>query len=356
MSSFVTELRRELVEAAERERRRRAPRHVLARTSRVVVAAAASVLVLVVALAGIAVLGREHAPPAGPAPRIVATIHVGGQPVAGSLGAGSVWVADATGRVLRLDPASRRVTATFKADTEADAVSATDGAVWVSTRKRSGVHTITRIDPATNRIVDRVETHSLFESNLAAGSRYLWLQLDKQPPVRLQRIDPRVGRPSGSYGRRWLAALAVHDGVVWSLSVDGVLERRDADTGKLLSRSGGFGTVPPGSALGDAIAPGDHGAWVVTGGSGELHRVSAAGRLQLSIPIGANAPIATTGRSLWVLNNDVTLRRTELIELDARTGKELGRLALGAQVPRSLVAVGDEVWAVIGDGTILVIR
>jgi len=306
---------------------------------------------------GIALLGRDGEPtPATPAPRIVSTIRVGGQPQDGVLAAGSFWLADATGRVLRIDPGSHRVIATFKTDAEATALSATDAAVWVSTMRRSGIHTLTRIDPATDRIVASLESHRLFAHNLAASPRALWVQLDKQPPVRLQRLDPRTNTLAGDYSRRWLSAMAVHEGILWTLSVDGVLERRDADTGRLLSRAGGFGAFPPGGPFENGIAPGPDGAWVVTGATGRLHRVSAAGKIERTIAMHAGGPIVQTAGSLWVMNDDTTARKAELTELDAATGAVRGRLFLGTRMPHSLVAVGDDVWAVIGDGTVLVMR
>jgi hypothetical protein len=56
------------------------------------------------------------------------------------------------------------------------------------------------------------------------------------------------------------------------------------------------------------------------------------------------------------MNDDVTALKAELTELDAATGEVRGRLFLGTRMPRALVAVGDDIWAVIGDGTVLIIR
>ena len=48
-------------------------------------------------------------------PRVVATIHVGGQPTWLALGAGSIWVANyGAGTVDRIDPRSNRITAHIK--------------------------------------------------------------------------------------------------------------------------------------------------------------------------------------------------------------------------------------------------
>jgi hypothetical protein len=351
VSAFVSELRRELVEAAERERRRSATRRVAVRWRGPAVVAIAWAALAVAVVLGLSLLARP-APEPGAQPRIVTTIHVGGQPVDGSLGAGSVWIADGTGRVLRIDARSRRVTATLPADVEATKVAATDDAVWVSTMRRSGRHTVTRIDPASGEVVSRTPTHRLFGNNLAAGPRAVWIELDKQPPVRLQRIDARTGTLGGDYGHRWIAAMTVHDGILWTLSTDGVLERRDAATGQRLGRLRGFaGGLQP-----NALAPDAGGAWVATGEDGALTRVTSDLHVQNRIDLGVRGPVARVGESLWVTVTDALAHQAQLVRLDARTGRVTGRLRLGARVPRALVAVGSDVWAVIGDGTVLVIR
>ena len=80
------------------------------------------------------------------------------------------------------------------------------------------------------------------------------------------------------------------------------------------------------------------------------------GELRGRLTIGANGPIALAGRSLWVTVDDGTGRNAGLLRLDRRTGRPTGSLRLGARVPAALVAVGADVWAVIGDGTALVVR
>lgn len=65
---------------------------------------------------------------------------------------GSLWTTTADGHAVRFDPATRRVVATFPVPaTPAELAAAPDGTLWVAEKERN---TITRIDPATNRIVD----------------------------------------------------------------------------------------------------------------------------------------------------------------------------------------------------------
>jgi len=74
------------------------------------------------------------------------------------------------------------------------------------------------------------------------------------------------------------------------------------------------------------------------------------------LELGAAGPVAVGGDSVWVAVQDASRRRFALVRLARDSGDELGRVDLGARLPRSLVAVGEEVWALIGDGTVLVIR
>jgi len=354
MSAYIAELRRELVDAAERERRRSAPRRALARSRRPLALGLASAAVVLAAVLGIAVLGRNAPEPVPAAPRIVATIRVGGQPLDGTIGAGSVWIADGTGRVLRVDPRSRRVVARIPAGSQVTAIAASGDAVWAVTSIRLNVHghQVVGIDPTSDRVVTHVLPTAAFGRLLEVAGGTVWVQSDMQAGGPLQRVDKRKDRIVGDFGRSWRSAIAGQGDVLWTLDVNGVLERRDAATGRLLARRPGFaaGQAPT------AIAPAGRGAWVATGEDGAVTRVTDDLKVRDRVELGARGPMAVTDGSLWVTTVDAKGINVELVRLDPGTGQVLGRLRLGARLPRALVAVGDEVWAVIGDGTVLVIR
>ena len=136
MSDYVSELRRDLVEAAEREQHRgragRVVRPVHPRAwSPTVLAGAAAVAV---ALVAVIVTLTTLAPPPKPADaKVVATVRLGGQPRDAVLAGGSLWIADFEGRVLRLDPATRRVRARIGVGGSPRSIAAGAGAVWVIT-------------------------------------------------------------------------------------------------------------------------------------------------------------------------------------------------------------------------------
>jgi hypothetical protein len=359
MSDFITELRRELVDAAERERRRSAPRRALARSRRPLALAVASAAAIAAAVVGIAMLGRNAPEPVITAPRVVATIEIGGFPQGATLAAGSVWVTENDGRVLRLDPRTRRVIATIPAATSAyDAISASTEAVWImgAVDRNAHLYRLIRIDPATDRVVARIGSFDWFGAILAAAPGAVWLQLDKQAPPPLRRVDPGTNRIEGAFGRRWLTAMAVHEDRLWTLSTDGVLEWRDSATGRLLGRRPGFAPRPPGGPWKHSMAADADGVWVATGQDGGITRVSSAGDVELGAEVGANGPLALAGGSLWITRNNGTDRDVQIARVDPDTGRVTGRLELGSRLPQQLLGVGDDLWAVLSDGTAIVVH
>ena len=147
MSDYISELRRDLVEAAEREPHRgRAgrvarPLHPRAWSPTALAGAAA----VAVALVAVVVTLTTLAPPPKPSDaKIVATVHLGGQPRDAVLAGGSLWIADFEGRVLRLDPATHRVRARIRVGGTPRSIAAGGGAVWVMSnddgRGRSSSH------------------------------------------------------------------------------------------------------------------------------------------------------------------------------------------------------------------------
>jgi streptogramin lyase len=65
---------------------------------------------------------------------------------------GSLWTTTADGYAIRFDPVGRRVVAAFRIPgTPAQLAAGPDGSVWIAEKERN---TITRVDPAANRIID----------------------------------------------------------------------------------------------------------------------------------------------------------------------------------------------------------
>jgi streptogramin lyase len=89
-----------------------------------------------------------------------------------TLAAGSLWTTTADGYAVRVDPASRRVLATFAIPgTPAEVATAPDGKIWVAEKERN---TVTRIDPRTNSVVDVTAAgRGAFSIAVAAGDMWV---------------------------------------------------------------------------------------------------------------------------------------------------------------------------------------
>jgi virginiamycin B lyase len=89
-----------------------------------------------------------------------------------SAAAGSLWTTTADGHAVRVDPVAGRVVATFAIPgTPAEVEAAPDGTIWVAEKERN---TITRIDPAQNRIVDVTGAgRGAFSIAVAAGDMWV---------------------------------------------------------------------------------------------------------------------------------------------------------------------------------------
>jgi len=141
------------------------------------------------------------------------------RPVMGlAAGAGAVWASVYGIGVLRIDPASAKVTARIPVMTQAPpAVGA--GGVWVvccggETSGSDG--RLTRIDPATNRVVATIRLHGLPDA-VGAGASGVWVRGALGP---VWQVDPATSRmvasvhvPGGLGGER--GSVLVEPGGVW---------------------------------------------------------------------------------------------------------------------------------------------
>ena len=113
------------------------------------------------------------------------TIKVGKGPVSVAIGEGSVWTmngGDST--VSRIDPKTNKVAETIKSGVAATegTIIVGEGSVWLSAPGMP----LTRIDPATNRMVQQFSGPG--GGRLAIGLKSLWLSAT---PTAIWRIDPK---------------------------------------------------------------------------------------------------------------------------------------------------------------------
>jgi ABC-type branched-subunit amino acid transport system substrate-binding protein/DNA-binding beta-propeller fold protein YncE len=168
-----------------------------------------------------------------------------------AVGAGAVWATNPARSISRIDPATGRIVATV--DAEAGSIVAGDEGVWVI-----GGPGVMRIDPRTNRVGERIPIGSQSPSGIAVGGGSVWVTAEEEglvwriepgPDPSTRTIDVGTGVTYIAYGA----------GAVWTANyIDGVVSRIDPRTNAVTDR------IPIGAA--QALAAGAGSVWVSTAG------------------------------------------------------------------------------------------
>jgi hypothetical protein len=355
MSDFITGLRGDLVEAAARERRRgrlgRAAGPLHPRAWRP--AAALGALAVAAGLAAIVVALSTLGPPPPQAARlrIVAQVRVGGQPQDAVLAAGSLWVADFSGEVVRLDPASGRVVARIAVDGNPRSIGAGESGVWLMSAAPVGHRShLSRIDPRTGRIAGRIALAS-YGGGIAVGAGGVWLvpSLDSGG---IERIDPASGAVTARIPFERSEALAVAGNTVWALG-NSTLVVVDGATGRAVQRVEDRALDPKPE---NALAADANGAWVASRTGEALLRIEA-GRVVRRIALGAPAgPVALAHGAVWVAFGDEVRGHFRLSRIDVASDRVTATLDLGLRQPKAIVPAARGVWVLTSDGTALLVR
>jgi len=167
-----------------------------------------------------------------------------------AVGAGYVWVADATRRAVnRVDPVGARATVAIPLPGSADGLAVGEGSVWVPSAQGRSVF---RIDPRSARVERSIPVAGA-ANGIAAGAGSVWVTASSRNSV--ARIDPASGR------------------VAW---------------------------IRVGAAPTD-VCVGRGSVWVANSGSGTVSRIDpATGRVAATIRVPRRPNrIATDGRSVW---------------------------------------------------------
>ena len=362
MTDFITGLRSDLVGAAERERRRgalaRAAAHAPRRTApaRRALAGALALAVAAVAIAiGVLAAPQERSG----STRVLTSIRLGGMPLDAAAGGGAVWVADYTGRILRVDPASRRVVARIDVAAQPQVVAAEGDAVWVRAADRDAglSRLLLRVAPAGNRVAERRASDA--GAAMAIGDGALWLVHRASTPVAegLDRVDLVTGRRTARIPLRNAHAVAAAGGVVWGLTHEGAVVQIDARSGRVLKRWPRLAPLPDATSdswhtlLADA-----RGAWILSTARAQLTRIEGQ-RIVRRLPIPAHSlnMVARTPDGFWIAIEGGLHGPNVLERLDPTTGAVTRRIPIGAQRPMALVAVGSTLVVVTGTGRALIV-
>jgi ABC-type branched-subunit amino acid transport system substrate-binding protein/DNA-binding beta-propeller fold protein YncE len=171
-----------------------------------------------------------------------------------AVGAGAIWAINDDRTVSRIDADTGRRLATI--DVDAATIAAGREGVWFISG--DDTRAVTRIDPRTNQIGQRIPVSAQNLSAVAVGAGHVWATAGGDGVV--WKIDP--GRPPVSrtidvgVGARFLA---FGEGAIWTANyIDGTVSRVDVKTGKVeSSRAGAV----------QSLAAGEGSAWVSSAGA-----------------------------------------------------------------------------------------
>jgi DNA-binding beta-propeller fold protein YncE len=282
---------------------------------------------------------------------LVARIDVSAGPGEFAVGEGAVWAGNFDdGTLTRIDPASNRVVGHVDIPSGPGEAAAGAGAVWV-TNTRAG--TVARFDPRTAKRVATVRVGPQ-PGGVAVGSDAVWVANGGGPTV--SRIDPatnrvvatiRIGPRSACCSEH--IAITARDGAVWAAvpNMDAVVHIDPADN-SIAATVKLSGSPCAGIAV-DAAS-----VWSAGGACGDfLTRVDprtgrvGPARVELAHPIG----VELFAGAVWV----AALGSKTVDRLDPVTGRIVGRLPVGGLPIRTGVGFGS-LWVRDDSGRVLRIR
>jgi YVTN family beta-propeller protein len=264
--------------------------------------------------------------------------------------AGAVWVPNTrAGTLSRVDPATNRVVATVKLGTGPrfqgylDSAVLAGGSVWVA---RDVGGEVDRVDPATNRVAARIKVESR-PGGLAAGGGYVWAFHFEGDTV--TRIDAATGAKRaftvpGAFG----TGIAYEAGAVWLLSVQpSSLIELDPATGAVRARVAVTPRTAAKHGLIDTwwVAAGDGALWLANSNYDTVTRVDAVGaKVAAVVPVPVDTPFGVTvwGGAVWVAGAGKVAR------VDPATNRVTGTLTLSVRsAPIFTQVVGGDsgLWA-----------
>jgi outer membrane protein assembly factor BamB len=344
---FVTTLRLQLREAAEREARRGPVRRALPQARPLALAGALAAVLAAIAIAIASPGGRHAATPASPAPHVVARLAIAGQGGSLSSAYGSIWTYDpGAGVVPRIGP-NGGVAARIRVRGAILDASAGTGGMWALTEDR-----LYRIDPKTNRVVARIPLPPPTRSHtsVVAADGVVWVG----SPGAIQPVDLRTNRLGAGVSLERNGqdprGFAGEPGIVYMLRRDGLLETLDSRTGRRL------GLTRP--AVDGLPLAGVGGAVILQNGAGLAAVDADTGALRWRTNLGTsrvNGAYHANG-ALWVQGTPVSGSRDQLWKLDPRTGRVLAALPLPDFGVSGMTATRDGLWIMSPTGRLTVIR
>jgi DNA-binding SARP family transcriptional activator/ABC-type transport system substrate-binding protein len=264
--------------------------------------------------------------------------------VASRFGAGSLWSLSISGELTRIDPASGKVVASLSTGVLVPCgLAVGEGSVWVTD---CTTPTLVRIDPALDPpvVADRYQlpvpepflAGQTRDVVLGAGS--VWVSQGDANPSYVYRLDPKTGElqkriliPVGG-----AHTLAFGDSALWVANADvGQVSRIDARTNEITS------TPMVGDGNICCLAAGEGYAWVATNPDHQVWKIGGNGTVATSIGLaGAIENLTYADGAVWAAQGDAGT----LVRIDATTNTKrayrVGHHLIGVAARKGVVAVG----------------
>lgn len=294
------------------------------------------------------------ASPTGPPPVTpVATIAVE-QPGWFTFDGTAVWVLTGAATIVRIDPATNAVTATFNSDLKIEdggsfPIAVTPTGVWIADFQKSAV---VRLDPASGSIVATITAGSN-PSGIAADGSATWVANHRSGDA--TRIDPETNSVVatvvvGKAGRGGPHEVGLGLGSVWvSAGNTNAVVRVDAATNEVLATI----DVPTGASACSGFAISSTAVWTASCDNGTvLTRIDpVTNTVVIGIELNGHAttPILIDGVPwLIVAPEDQPSAAPRLVRIDPLTNRVSRELSLGETFGGGgLMLAADSVW--VGD-------
>ena len=280
--------------------------------------------------------GSEHSGATGTAAPSLARIAVPGDPFAVAVAPdGAVWTATHDGKqVLRLDPATHKVSATTPIAGNGTALVWSHGSVWAVGWK----HALYRLGDPTGAITRTIPLPR--PDQVATDGRILWVTNYQRntvsrvlaPTAAAHGSITAGGKPTG--GQQGVSAVAAGGGSVWVVRGDlNSVYRVDPATGRVQARIS-VGATPVSASFGEGSL------WVTNFQGNSVSRIDpGTNRVTATITTQAEPAYSTAaGGAIWVTNfgGDTVSR------IDPATNRARGvRVCIG---PAGLAATEHEIW------------
>ena len=221
----------------------------------------------------------------------------------------TAWVAcKEQARVIRVDLAGRKTTASVRVGSPVIAVLYAFSSVWAV----DATSTVTRIAPSTGRITQRIRLDARAAYNIWSGGGSIWVADDQGASV--LRVSPKTNRV--------VARIPVSDGpadMAFAGTSGWVIDHRDAQLYRIDLATNRSTLVA--KIAGDAPERMVYlsGSLWITGRGTDLLRVDpASGEVRSTIDIGASGiDVAATARALWVPSRSAAVDLTGFPSMEA---------------------------------------